>query len=296
MAETERESRPSDRAVFGLCELLGLVFALPFGEDLYRSTPVTLEHIFYLFIGALFVVAGPMWPRLRTFMPARVSATVTLAATDFRLWLGVLLTLYIAGTTRLLSEVWSMAAIGVGVVAAIALGIWNTRAKGRPNVFLVQMNEIRQALKENIEQMSRLETKFNVDRRQSNMQFEILLDRLRARDAEVRVKEADRTILNLGRRLLEASHYQDEDAWITEYTTWENAITMIDRITQDWDNTHTPFFNDRLTNIDNAPGPPAIIVKHANVTRYKLVWNAQQSYANRRSNLLLFFETKGRLP
>lgn len=37
-----------DRVVFGICELLALLFGLPFGEDLYRNAPITRQHYFYL--------------------------------------------------------------------------------------------------------------------------------------------------------------------------------------------------------------------------------------------------------
>ena len=56
-----------DRGVFGLCELFGLLFGLPFGDDLYHDKPVTGWHYFYLLIGILFAAGGPMFPWIRTW-------------------------------------------------------------------------------------------------------------------------------------------------------------------------------------------------------------------------------------
>jgi hypothetical protein len=88
-------SAPSNKAVLGLCDLLGLVFALPFGEDLYHDTPITGAHIGYLVVGLMLAAFGHLWPRIKASLPARLSHTVTLAALDFRVWLGVLLVVFI---------------------------------------------------------------------------------------------------------------------------------------------------------------------------------------------------------
>lgn len=49
-----------DKAIISLCEVLALLFGLPFGEDLYRGTRITYQHLFYLAIGLIFAVGGPM--------------------------------------------------------------------------------------------------------------------------------------------------------------------------------------------------------------------------------------------
>jgi hypothetical protein len=95
--ESDNKMSTSDKAVLGVCELLGLMFALPFGEDLYHGTPITNWHIFYLVIGIFFAVAGPIWPQLKTRAPRHSSTTLVNAAQDFRIWLAVLLVLFIYG-------------------------------------------------------------------------------------------------------------------------------------------------------------------------------------------------------
>ena len=87
----EETATPSDRAVLGFCELPGLVFALPFGEDLYRDTQITGTHILYLVIGLVSAATGCMWPRIRNALPLRFSETVARVVLDFRWWLTILL-------------------------------------------------------------------------------------------------------------------------------------------------------------------------------------------------------------
>ena len=90
----------ADKAMLGLCEVLALLFGLPFGEDLYSEKPVTGWHLFYLAIGLLFAVTGPMWPwiRTRTWLPASIAASLSKAPLDARLWIAALLLLFLYGT------------------------------------------------------------------------------------------------------------------------------------------------------------------------------------------------------
>ncbi len=89
----------ADKAVLGLCEMLALLFGLPFGEDLYNEKSITWLHLFYLAIGLLFAVSGPMWPwvRTRTWLPESVSASFTRAALDARYWLAGLFLIFLFG-------------------------------------------------------------------------------------------------------------------------------------------------------------------------------------------------------
>jgi len=54
-----------DRAVFAVCELLGLTFALPFGDAIYRGEQPAQAQWIYLGVGILLGVAGtaPFWIR-----------------------------------------------------------------------------------------------------------------------------------------------------------------------------------------------------------------------------------------
>jgi hypothetical protein len=90
----------ADKAVAGLCETLALLFCLPFGDDLYNNKPVTELHLFYLAIGLVFAVTGPMWPLIRTisWIPEKVSASFSRAALDARIWVAILLLLFVYGT------------------------------------------------------------------------------------------------------------------------------------------------------------------------------------------------------
>jgi hypothetical protein len=89
----------ADKAIAGLCETLALLFGLPFGDDLYHSSPVTWLHLFYLAIGLIFAVSGPMWPWIRTisWIPEGFSASLSRAALDARIWIAVLLLIFMYG-------------------------------------------------------------------------------------------------------------------------------------------------------------------------------------------------------
>jgi hypothetical protein len=78
-------------AVFGFCELCGLIFGLPPGEDLYRGAPVTAHMVAFLAIGGAFAILGPTWPGLKSRFPRRLSATFVRTASDFRWWVIALL-------------------------------------------------------------------------------------------------------------------------------------------------------------------------------------------------------------
>jgi hypothetical protein len=92
----------ADKAVFGLCELLALLFGLPFGDDLYHDMPLSSIggwHWFYLGIAIVFAVAGPMWPliRTRTWLPAGAVTSLSKASLDARIWIATLLLLFLYG-------------------------------------------------------------------------------------------------------------------------------------------------------------------------------------------------------
>ena len=82
-------------AVFGFCELWGLVFALPPGEALYNGAPMTFKMGVFLVLGSLFAILGPAWPWVKTRFPRRLSASVARTASDFRYWLYALSILFV---------------------------------------------------------------------------------------------------------------------------------------------------------------------------------------------------------
>jgi hypothetical protein len=90
----------ADKAVVAICELLGLLFGLPFGDDLYHNEPVTGWHIFYLAVGLVFAGGGPVWPWIRTrpWFSKTVASRVSRVAADPIAWVGILLLLFLYKT------------------------------------------------------------------------------------------------------------------------------------------------------------------------------------------------------
>ena len=90
----------ADRAVLGICELLGLLFGLPFGDEFYHNksfSEISAWHWLYLVIGIFFAGAGFMFPWLKTrsWIPNRISAGLSSVALDMRIWIVVLLLIFI---------------------------------------------------------------------------------------------------------------------------------------------------------------------------------------------------------
>ena len=120
---------------------------------------------------------------------------------------------------------------------------------------------------------------------------------LRARDAGSAIKHADQIIMRISTKLLEAP-YPDESAWAADYTVWETAMKSVDSIMQQWARQPHKLFLDWADLRLGAPVPPpqSSIKSDFNVTKYKMVWLAQQSYANRRDGIFIFFTQAGELP
>jgi len=93
----DRTIPTNDLAVLGFCELWGLIFGLPPGEDLYHGAPVTARMVAFLIIGGAFALFGPSWPWIKSRFPRRFSVTFVRTASDFRWWVVVLLIWYVFG-------------------------------------------------------------------------------------------------------------------------------------------------------------------------------------------------------
>jgi hypothetical protein len=76
-----------DKSVLGLFEALGLLYALPYGEDLYHDTPVTDQHLHYLWIGLMFAASGPFVSYITRKVSLRFHSTLSSAAQNFYVWL-----------------------------------------------------------------------------------------------------------------------------------------------------------------------------------------------------------------
>ncbi len=89
--QAEQSQSRFDAAVFGVCELLALLFGLPVGEDLVRGMPISGRQWAFLGIGVAFAAAGPMWPLIRERTGPTARMAVERAARDARSWLAIVL-------------------------------------------------------------------------------------------------------------------------------------------------------------------------------------------------------------
>ena len=78
----------ADKAVLGLFEVLALLFALPFGDDLYNDRAATAWHVAYLVFGCFLAIGGPMFPLIRKWpgLSNRLAST----AREPRTWIAIL--------------------------------------------------------------------------------------------------------------------------------------------------------------------------------------------------------------
>jgi hypothetical protein len=107
-----------DKAVLSLFEVLALLFALPFGDALFHDKPVTNLYVFYLVIGCLFAIGGPMFPLTRTvsWIPRGVAPSISAAARDARVWIVVLLLFFLYGVAP---DIYRRATKPIAVTGAI---------------------------------------------------------------------------------------------------------------------------------------------------------------------------------
>jgi hypothetical protein len=92
MAGPDARAIPTNNAaVFGFCELVSLMLALPAGDAFYKGDPISIRMAVFAGLGLLSAIIGPMWPRFKGTMPRRFSVTFVRVASDFRWWMVVLL-------------------------------------------------------------------------------------------------------------------------------------------------------------------------------------------------------------
>jgi hypothetical protein len=107
-----------DGAVLAVSELLFLLFGLPFGDALYHGN-LTAIHWVYLAIALVCAIAGPMWPAIRNrWASPDLSASVAAAARDVRLWIALLLILFLYGVAP---EIYQRATKPIAVTGAIGV-------------------------------------------------------------------------------------------------------------------------------------------------------------------------------
>jgi hypothetical protein len=126
----------------------------------------------------------------------------------------------------------------------------------------------------------------------------LLRNSLAIRDADAKIRGADKVIMRTAMKLLEGS-FPNEAVWATDYEMWEQAMRRIDDLVPQWaPQPHVPFLD--LKYLERGAPPPPLqsnIKSDTNVMRYKAVWVAQRSYSNRREEILRFFASKaGELP
>ena len=142
-----------DKAVLALCEVVALLFALPFGEDLYRGAPVTLRHQIYLGIGLMFAVTGPFVSRIAQTMSPQLQQV----ARNLYVWLAIILLIFVYGAYR---DIWEP-----GIVASLesqnsALIAWLEAAeteKATLNEWLQQAQRERDDARKELKQPSPLQ-------------------------------------------------------------------------------------------------------------------------------------------
>ena len=126
----------------------------------------------------------------------------------------------------------------------------------------------------------------------------LLVDALRARDAESLVKEHDKIAWLLGPKLLRANDYTDQEAWLKDYGIWREHFGAIDTALSSFGVQGVePFLFVRDTDLQKcAEMPPESIRGDSIIVPYKTVRIVHLRYVPIRPLVLKYFESKGRLP
>ena len=156
----------------------------------------------------------------------------------------------------------------------------------------IALNKALEQLRVEVEE---LKARVQSDREQAALSYRILRTSLRARDAKSIIKEADQVIMSTSKKLLEEP-YPNKSAWAVDYEVWKAAVSRIDSLMSKWTQHHKPFLDLKDLEL-GAPVPPSQsnINSAFNVTRYKILWLSQQSYADRRKSIFIFFSSKAEL-
>jgi hypothetical protein len=95
--ESQKEGH-SDKSVAGVFDLIGLLLALPFGDELYRNdfafSLIKKEHWVFLGLGIAAAAFGHLWPLVKKGAPGFVSASVLRTAKSDTVWILVCLGIF----------------------------------------------------------------------------------------------------------------------------------------------------------------------------------------------------------
>lgn len=158
-------------------------------------------------------------------------------------------------------------------------------------------DKIEQTKSENIELHTALRDHLKSQIQQIDLRLELFSTALKAKEARAMIAESDEAVLKFGPRLLSIGSGANDLSWEAEYTYWHEAVQTIDRIASAWSEHHQPFLNINRRQYEeaNTPTPRNIVVNSdANSIRYKTVQIVQPSYANRRTGIIQYFDSKSR--
>lgn len=132
--------------------------------------------------------------------------------------------------------------------------------------------------------------KNKADQTELRTRVEMLTRSMRARDAESIIKEADKVIMPVSKKLLEEPEsYTNEHAWTADYEAWKRAMEQIDSVWPQWQPHDKRFLDIPAKDFERSKlSAPSNI----NITRYMRVGIAQQSYADMREGILQFLDLK----
>ena len=179
--------------------------------------------------------------------------------------------------------------------------------KGAPwNADIIRLNElgvsqhgINDDLRGKVSHQAGAQAVILADLRNLERTFGYLIDAIHARDAEIRIKQADALIDPLGRKLLAANGYSGPKEWLADYRSWRDSVTAIDRtILNQKVEGFTPYLDIRARDLEKCSETPPDELKADGrvVVAYKTVFLAQRRYMLGREQVFRFFSTKAGLP
>jgi hypothetical protein len=129
-----------------------------------------------------------------------------------------------------------------------------------------------------------------------DQQYELVLNSLRARDAEEILRKADSEVMRLGDKLISAESYKTGAAWSTDHNLWGHNLSIIDDLMRKWwEDEHRDLIEIKhyQYEAESRMAPAHILVDEGeNYRRYKHVCISHGRYLNIRRDLFAYFDNK----
>jgi len=188
--------------------LLGAVFVFAAGFEGYVMLwdGRTIAGMISIIIAFILTAILVRWKHIEALAGTQFSEVARRTVIHPATWIATFLAVLLMIAFSPFVETRSNPAWSIGIAAGLSMfllvvvfGIWNGKATARSRALVSRVKKLEEQATNHAERALRLEMKVASNNQQTRMQYDILIDALRARDAEAIIKEADKTVRSLGK-------------------------------------------------------------------------------------------------